>query len=85
MTTFVFFYIMNETRSDDIKETAAEHAAYWEKHHLPDYRGGPFSDFSGGLIMFQAEDQAEADRLVAADPFVQKELLEKAWTKGWNA
>jgi uncharacterized protein YciI len=84
MTTFVFFYFMNETRKDDIREAAAEHAAYWQKLNLPDYRGGPFSDFSGGLITFQAEDQAEADRIVAADPFVQKGLLEQAWTKGWG-
>ena len=84
MTTFVFFYFMNETRNDDSREAAAEHAAYWQKQNLPDYRGGPFSDFSGGLITFQAEDQAEADRIVAADPFVQKRLLEQAWTKGWG-
>jgi uncharacterized protein YciI len=84
MITFVFFYFMDETRSDDIRGAAAEHAAYWQKQNLPGYRGGPFSDFSGGLIMFQAENQAEADRRVAADPFVQKELLREAWTKGWT-
>jgi len=46
--------------------------------------GGPFSDFSGGLISFQAENQNKAQGLVSGDPFVVKELLKNTWIKEWK-
>ena len=48
-----------------------------------DYLGGPFADRSGGLITFQAGSIPEAERLVAHDPFVREDLLERRWVKEW--
>ena len=83
MKTFVFFYFMNEMKNDAIAERAPDHTAYWQNQNLPNYKGGPFSDFSGGLISFQAENQNKAESLVSEDPFVLKELLKTMWIKEW--
>jgi uncharacterized protein YciI len=39
-------------------------------------RGGPFSDRSGGLIIFEAADEGAAGKTVAGDPFQRAALLE---------
>jgi uncharacterized protein YciI len=75
---------MNEKKSNAIAENAPEHTTYWHNQNLPDYKGGPFSDFSGGLISFRAENQSKADNLVSEDPFVMKELLSNMWIKEWK-
>ena len=61
------------------------HAAYWRELALNDYLGGPFGDRSGGLITFSAESMAEAQRLVAGDPFVREGLIARHWVKEWPA
>ena len=40
-------------------------------------------DRSGGLITFDVASADEAERLVADDPFVRKDLLERRWLKEW--
>jgi uncharacterized protein YciI len=39
--------------------------------------GGPFADRSGGLITFEADSGAEAERLVANDPFLRGDLIDR--------
>jgi hypothetical protein len=51
---------------------------------LANYLGGPFADRSGGLITFDSASPAEAERLVADDPFVLEGLIEQPWLKEWN-
>ncbi len=84
MKTFVFFYFMNEMKNDAIAENVPDHTAYWQNQKLPNYKGGPFSDLSGGLISFQAENQSKAEGLVSGDTFVAKELLKNMWIKEWK-
>ena len=79
---FLYFYLMT-AEPDRIRTIAPEHAAYWRARGLPDYLGGPFADRSGGLITFRAGTEAEAERLVAEDPFVRAGLIERRWTKEW--
>jgi uncharacterized protein YciI len=43
----------------------------------------PFADRSGGLITFEASSLSEAGQLVADDPFVQEDLLERRWVMEW--
>lgn len=62
---------------------APRHAAYWRGRLLRGYRGGPFADRSGGLIMFEVESAEEATRLVASDPFVTERLIAMSWLKQW--
>jgi uncharacterized protein YciI len=68
---------------DAVRAVAPEHAAYWHDRGLRDYIGGPFADRSGGLITFAAGSMEEAERLVAADPFVREGLLENSVVKQW--
>lgn len=79
---FLYFYLMKEA-PDRVREVAPQHAAYWRDLGLSAYLGGPFADRSGGLITFEAESSADAEALVAGDPFVGEGLLEHYWVKEW--
>jgi hypothetical protein len=79
---FLYFYLMRNA-PDRVRAAAPKHAAYWREPGLRDYLGGPFADRSGGLITFEAGSAAEAEQLVADDPFVRKDLLEGRWVKEW--
>jgi len=80
---FLYFYLMKE-ESDEVRAAAPEHASYWREMGLTHYLGGPFADRSGGLITFEAGSSAEAEQLVADDPFPQRGLIEQSWLKEWN-
>ena len=79
---FLYFYLMRAA-PDRVRIVAPEHAAYWRKLGQRDYLGGPFADRSGRLITFQAGSVTEAERLVAHDPFVREDLIERRWVKEW--
>ncbi len=66
-----------------VRVVAQEHAAYWERIHPRGYLGGPFADRSGGVITFEADSVDEAERLIAADPFVRGGLLESSLVRQW--
>lgn len=81
---FLFFYLM----ADDpvrVREIAPRHAAYWQQRAPRGYLGGPFADRSGGLIIFEADDPAQAEQLVGDDPFVGEGLLSRWWLEQWLA
>jgi uncharacterized protein YciI len=78
----LYFYLMREA-TDRVRTVAPDHAAYWRGLQLRVYVGGPFADRSGGLITFEVPSVDEAERLVADDPFVQEDLLERRWVKEW--
>ena len=80
---FLFFYLMKEA-PDRVRSVAPAHAAYWQDLGLRAYLGGPFADRSGGLVTFEADSEVEAGRLVAADPFLKADLLERHWAKEWR-
>jgi uncharacterized protein YciI len=68
---------------DRVRTVAPEHAAYWRELGLPGYVGGPFADRSGGLITFEADSLEQAEGIIAADPFMQEQLLESCVVKQW--
>lgn len=78
----LYFYLMKDA-TDRVRTVAPDHAAYWRGLQLREYVGGPFADRSGGLIAFEAPSVDEAEGLVADDPFVQRDLLERRWVKEW--
>jgi uncharacterized protein YciI len=78
----LFFYLMSDA-PDRVRSVAPRHAAYWREFGLDHYLGGPFADRSGGLITFEADSISEAEQLVANDPFVREDLLERRWVKAW--
>jgi uncharacterized protein YciI len=79
-----YFYFM-KSEPERVRTVAPHHAAYWRGLALPDYRGGPFADRSGGLILFDSNSAHEAEEVVAGDPFVHERLLERHWVKEWVA
>lgn len=79
---FLYFYLMRDV-ADRVRAVAPDHAAYWRDLGLRDYAGGPFADRSGGLITFDVASGEEAERLVADDPFLREDLLERHWLEQW--
>ncbi|MCL4536224.1 MAG: YciI family protein [Nitrospirae bacterium] len=79
---FVFFYFMKK-EPEKIRAVVPSHIEYWKTCNLKEYLGGPFSDKSGGLISFEAENLEEATRIIMNDPFVLQGLLENKWVKEW--
>ena len=83
MNTYVYFYFMNNGKSEQIRLHAESHTIYWKNKNLEDYKGGPFTDRSGGLIQFKINSLEEAEKLVEKDPFVVNNLVDKKWIKEW--
>jgi len=84
MARYAFSYLM----SDDvalIRETVPRHVEYWNALELPDYIGGPYSDRSGGLITFSAQDDEVAGRLASGDPFVKTGAVTDYRVRQWIA
>ena len=79
---FVFFYLM-KNNPEIIRDTVPEHIRYWKESKPVNYSGGPFSDRSGGLILFKAENIETATKLAINDPFVVQDLIESKWVKEW--
>ncbi len=73
-----------KSRSGRDGVVAPRHASYWRDLGLAHYRGGPFEDRTGGLITFDADDAAQAQRAVREDPFVLEGLVEARWLKEWT-
>ncbi|MCA9834603.1 MAG: hypothetical protein KC435_11700 [Thermomicrobiales bacterium] len=48
------------------------------------YESGPFLDGSGALIIYEAEDLAEAQTMLANDPFSKAGLITGATIREWN-
>jgi uncharacterized protein YciI len=57
---------------------------YFKKErNLKNYKGGPFSDFSGGCITFEYHSFKEANELIMKDPFVINNCLQNYWIQEW--
>ena len=80
---FAYLYFM-KAEPDRVRVVAPRHASYWRELRLAHYRGGPFEDRTGGLITFDADDAAQAQRAVSADPFVLEGLVDAHWLKEWT-
>jgi uncharacterized protein YciI len=80
---FAYLYFM-KAEPDRVRAVAPRHASYWRALRLAHYVGGPFEDRTGGLITFEADDAAQAQRAVSADPFVLEGLVEAHWLKEWT-
>jgi uncharacterized protein YciI len=84
MPRFAYVYF-NRSAPDRVGPVVPAHVQYWHAADLPEYRGGPFADRSGGLITFGAADLAAAAAIVVQDPFVLEDLIEQSWLKEWQA
>jgi uncharacterized protein YciI len=80
--TWAYLYFMKDGAAR-VREVATHHAQYWRDTNSTEHVG-PFSDRSGGLIIFDAADEAAAGQAVADDPFQRTGLLERWWLKAWE-
>ncbi len=84
---YVFFYMMKEDIKKDvneIEEIVEEHVKYRHDSKPENYSGGPFSDRSGGMILFDADSVNTAEKLAMNDPFVLSDLIKIKWIKEWQ-
>lgn len=81
--TYAYFYFM-QGQPEDARALVPSHVDYWHAKRLEGYRGGPFADHSGGMILFCAPSEARAQELVAGDPFVQGGVIGESWLKAWR-
>ncbi|MBI4672062.1 MAG: hypothetical protein HY741_10410 [Chloroflexi bacterium] len=82
MKRFAYFYF-NRGAPDEIRQVVPAHVKYWKTVSASEYRGGPFADRTGGLIIFSASNLDEATAIVEQDPFALEGLLEQKWLKEW--
>jgi uncharacterized protein YciI len=80
---FAYFYFLTGDTAH-VARVARSHGRYWHSLHLLQFRGGPFSDRSGGLITFAARDEAEAARAIAGDPFIREGVIGQHWLRPWD-
>jgi uncharacterized protein YciI len=83
MRRFAFVYFMG-TEPSELAQVIPQHIRYWDAHRSPGYLGGPFTDRSGGLIVFETDDLRSAEAIVRKDPFVENDLLAQSWLKEWR-
>ncbi len=79
---YAFFYLMKND-PEKIRDIISAHIKYWKDNKPNNYSGGPFSDRSGGLILFEAENMQAATELSMNDPFIVREAIETEWIKEW--
>ncbi len=79
---FVYFYLMKPA-PDRVREVVPLHVKYWQASRVNGYLGGPFTDRTGGLILFETASLENATAVVEADPFVAHGLIATKWLKEW--
>ena len=68
---FAYFYFMKK-EPEKIRQIAPQHVEYWQELNLEGYLGGPFSDRSGGLITFSADNIDQATDIVKKARLLEK-------------
>jgi len=82
MKLFVFMYLFTEDL-EKIRKTLGSHVKYWRNLELSHYQNGPFTDKSGGLIIFSADGLDRARDIIASDPLLPAGALRQYWLKEW--
>lgn len=82
MKLFVFMYFLVDD-IDQTRKTLGAHVKYWKSRKFEYYKNGPFADKSGGLIIFSAGSQEQAEETVNNDPLLLGEAVKQHWLKEW--
>jgi uncharacterized protein YciI len=82
LNRYAYFYLMKND-PERVRLVAPRHVSHWQRLGLAHYLGGPFDDRTGGLITFDANDEA-AEGAVLEDPFVREDVVEARWLKQWT-
>ena len=79
----VLTYTDDAARIQDVRPTHREYLrSLLEQGKL--VQSGPFTDDSGALIIYEAEDISEAQTLLTSDPFAMSGVIVGAEIKEWN-
>ncbi len=81
-----FATFIEYAKSDRITEVRPRHREYLAslKEQGKLWASGPFEDDSGALIIYEAESQADAERLIQADPFNEAGVFQSYTMKPWK-
>jgi uncharacterized protein YciI len=82
MKKYIYFYFIKRDVGE-IQNIIPSHVNYWKSKKLDHYQGGPFSDRTGGLITFAAENREKANDIIENDPFIINDAIDKKWIKEW--
>jgi uncharacterized protein len=81
---FLLSYGYNDT--DLRAQRRDDHVAYLNK--LKDdgslVAAGPYSDLTGGTILYQADTQEDVEKLVAGDPYTQADVTKNRYLREWK-
>jgi uncharacterized protein len=73
----------NKEKIPDIRPKHREYLkSLQDQGHL--YMSGPFTDDSGALIVYEADTEEEAKRLIENDPFHEAGIFASYAMKPWN-
>lgn len=79
----VIEYIQDKAKIAEIRPTHRQYlTSLLEKGQLA--VAGPLTDDSGALIVYEAADAAEAEKLLKADPFAENGIFVKYQLRPWN-
>ncbi len=82
------YYVLEYRYADPVKRAAArsEHLDYMHRLHAEGrvVLAGPVGDGGGALVVYRADDEAQARALIAEDPYtrngVTTDLVLRAWS-----
>jgi uncharacterized protein YciI len=84
MALFLLSYGYND--SDLRAQRRDDHVAYLNK--LKDagslVAAGPYSDLTGGTIIYQADTREDAEKLMADDPYTQADVTKNRYLREWK-
>lgn len=85
MATFAAILTYNDD-ADRRQNVRPEHRAYLTRllNQGKLHESGPFAADAGALIVYEAEDEAEARRLLGEDPFSVHGVIEKVELHPWT-
>lgn len=73
----------NPDQIQKVRPTHREYLARLKDQGKP-WASGPFTDDSGALIIYEAESEDEARRLIAGDPFSEAGVFQDVQLKEWK-
>lgn len=86
MTVFAVEYVYDPEAADLLQEHRPAHRA-WLKSLVEEGRllaSGPFTDGSGALLLFVAEDDDELHGLIAQDPLAPHKVISGLRSTPWQ-
>ena len=82
MKTYIFIYFLEED-IEKVRKSLGQHVKYWKNQEFDYYKNGPFTDKSGGLIIFSSDSHEKAEEIISKDPLLKEKAIKQYWLKEW--